>query len=113
PSVQIDRICAHVLATQHHRADGDRDRQFLLDIDLAILGSTDDDFLRFDANIRREYLWVPAEIYHQKRLAVLTTFFERPHIYHTPYFRDKYESQARQNLTQAIALHRRLAQQIN
>jgi predicted metal-dependent HD superfamily phosphohydrolase len=108
PPAQIERICGHVLATQNHCAGEDLDRQFLLDIDLAILGSATDAFFQFDAKIRREYLWVPAETYHQQRLAVLTTFLERPHIYQTPYFRDKYESQARQNLTQAIALHRQL-----
>lgn len=109
PLSQIERICGHVLATQNHCAGEDLDRQFLLDIDLAILGSATDAFFQFDAKIRREYLWVPAETYHQQRLAVLTTFLERPHIYHTAYFREKYESLAHKNLTQAIAKHRQLA----
>ena len=38
-----------------------------------------------------------------KRKAVLKSFLDREHIYHTPYFRERCEAQARSNLAAACA----------
>lgn len=108
---RIERISHHIMATQNHPITTDLDRQLMLDIDLVILGSSPKIFNQFETNIRKEYGWVPWDIYRQKRLEILETFlsYTRPEhptrktLYQTDYFRERYEAQAQQNLTQAIA----------
>ncbi|MGB2926301.1 MAG: hypothetical protein WBB82_13450 [Limnothrix sp.] len=110
PLIQINRVYSHILATQYHYKVTDSDRQFMLDIDLAILGSTAAEFRKFELNIRREYAWVSQETYCRKRVEVLQSFFGyaervnswRSPIYQTDYFREHYEAQAEQNVAQAI-----------
>lgn len=110
PLIQVNRVYSHILATRHHYKVVDLDRQFMLDIDLAILGSTAAEFREFELNIRREYAWIPQEAYCRKRVEVLQSFFGyaervnswRSPIYQTDYFREHYEAQAEQNVTQAI-----------
>jgi predicted metal-dependent HD superfamily phosphohydrolase len=116
---QLDRICQHVLATQHHQKTIDPDRQFLLDIDLAILGSPAAKFDQFEQDIRREYVWVPWQLYCQKRIQVLTALLGsaaksvdqssggKTFIYQTAYFREQYEALARHNLRRSIGLLQR------
>ena len=45
---------------------------------------------------------MPEAIYVMKRKAVLSSFLARTSIYSTAYFRERYETQARINLSAAI-----------
>jgi predicted metal-dependent HD superfamily phosphohydrolase len=116
PVVEIERMCQHVLATQHHQKTVDPDRQFLLDIDLAILGSPVAKFEQFEQDIRREYAWVPWQLYCQKRLQVLSALLglteksvdqlssSKNFIYQTAYFQEQYEALARHNLRRRMMI---------
>jgi predicted metal-dependent HD superfamily phosphohydrolase len=92
-----------ILATCHNAIAQDRDTQLLMDIDLSILGREPEIFWRYENNIRKEYAWVPEDIFKQKRIEVLHSFLERSHIYYLDIYRNRFEVQARQNLEQAIA----------
>lgn len=94
-----------ILATRHHVAVNDRDTQLLVDIDLSILGREPEIFWQYETNIRKEYAWVPEDLFRQKRISILHSFLERSHIYHLDFYREKFEAQARRNLEQAIAQH--------
>ena len=59
-------------------------------------------FARFEEEIRREYGWVEESAYVAGRAAVLRRFAERPFIYGTPLFRDRYEAQARVNIAASL-----------
>lgn len=74
------------------------DGALLCDIDLAILGAPPERFARYDAAIRREYEWVPEDVYRQERGRVLAGFLDRARIYTTPFFYQRLERQARDNL---------------
>mgnify|MGYP000970348859 FL=1 len=74
----------------------------IADIDLAILGKSPEIFFEYDANIRKEYSKYNDVYYKQSRIKVLQGFLDRQYIYHINYFREKYESQARKNLKDAI-----------
>lgn len=96
------RVADLIRLTAHTRDDLTGDAAVLCDIDLAILGAAPKRFVRYDAAIRREYEWVPEAIYRRERARVLAGFLERPRIYQTPFFVDRWEIQARTNITAAL-----------
>lgn len=91
-----------VLATRHAAPPGDPDAELVVDVDLAILGQPADRFDRYEAEIRKEFAWVPGFLFRRKRAAVLRSFLERPSIYRTAHFRNAYEARARANLERSL-----------
>ena len=96
------RVAGHIMATEHKAVPSDSDSALTVDIDLAILGSAPETYEVFEADIRREYAWVPGILYRRKRREVLESFLARPSIYATAHFRDRLEEPARRNLGAAI-----------
>ncbi len=74
-----------------------------MDVDLAILGSDAGRFHESDEQIRLEYAHVPEHEYRAGRRRVLGEFLARPRLYSTDYFYSRYERQARENLSRALA----------
>ncbi|ESA32653.1 n-methyl-d-aspartate receptor nmdar2c subunit [Leptolyngbya sp. Heron Island J] len=99
------QVKALIMATCH----GDRwDRQigladWMMDIDLAILGASPQRFWQYHHQIRQEYGWLPTRVYRTKREEVLTGFLARSSIYRTDLFRARFEAQARDNLLAVIS----------
>jgi predicted metal-dependent HD superfamily phosphohydrolase len=93
-----------VMLTKTHQAEPDTDGAVMVDVDLVILGQLWPRFEEYDRAIRREYDWVPAGLYAQKRSDVLRKFLQRNFIYRTRLFREKYEAQARSNLVRKLEL---------
>jgi predicted metal-dependent HD superfamily phosphohydrolase len=91
-----------IRVTRHDGVPADSDARYLVDIDLAVLGSPDEEFDRYQAAIRREYRWVPAPLYRRRRREILQRFLARPQIYSTSHFRTRFETKARAHLTRAI-----------
>jgi predicted metal-dependent HD superfamily phosphohydrolase len=96
------RVRDLILATRHLEASGPGDQALLVDIDLAILGADADRFEEYEAQIRREYAWVPETAYRAERARLLAGFLARPRIYTTSYFSERLEGRARANLRQSI-----------
>ncbi|RWX46181.1 putative metal-dependent phosphohydrolase, HD superfamily [Candidatus Electrothrix aarhusensis] len=96
-----DRIARLIMVTQTHDPY-DADTALMTGIDLSILGTQPHLFEQYDADIRREYSWVPAEQFRQGRVQALNNFLERAEIYKTSYFLANYEQQARLNLRHKI-----------
>jgi predicted metal-dependent HD superfamily phosphohydrolase len=103
PADLIRRVEHLILATRHTAEPTDTDAKVLVDIDLSILGRPIDDFDRYEAAIRGEYAHVPDEAFAQGRAAVLRRFLDRPTIYTTRRFRERYEAVARKNLIRSLA----------
>ncbi len=57
------RVHDLVLATRHAADPGTPDARLLVDIDLSILGQPPEVFDRYEAAVRREYAWVPDELF--------------------------------------------------
>jgi predicted metal-dependent HD superfamily phosphohydrolase len=72
------------------------DQKFLVDIDLAIFGQPDDVFDEYERNVRIEYAWVDDVTYAKTRTGILGKILARTYIF------EKYEVQARANLTRSI-----------
>ena len=82
--------------------DERRDCAAFLDLDLAILGADAATFDAYDANIRREYDFVPYELYQPARRAILEGFLGRSRLYFTEFASSRLELAARTNLQRAI-----------
>ena len=93
-----------VMATQHAAEPIGPDAQALVDVDLSILGARVERFAEYEHQIRQEYAWVPESMFKSKRAAVLKQFLEKPHIYCTPLFRQRYEARARTNLEYSLSM---------
>lgn len=90
-----------VMSTASHQATT-KDAAGLIDIDLSILGSSPERFSEFERQVREEYSIVPTIIYRIKRKAILQKFLQQNVLYKTDFFRDRYEVQARKNLSLLI-----------
>lgn len=99
---RASRVQRLVLATQHTAAPGSADERLLVDIDLSILGASEERFAQYQQQIRAEYAFVPDDVFARKRPAILRAFMDRPRIYSTEHFRSELEGRARSNLRRAL-----------
>jgi predicted metal-dependent HD superfamily phosphohydrolase len=76
--------------------------EVFLDLDLSILGASEDDYDDYTKLIREEYSCYSAEEYRNGRIKVLKGFLNRERLYFTDYFHKKYEVRARENIEREI-----------
>lgn len=98
-----ERIRELIMATCHAALPTTSDQRLLVDIDLSILGADPERFDEYEVQVRQEYAWVPRPLFLRKRREILTGFLERPSIYSTAWFRERFEASARDNLRRSIA----------
>jgi predicted metal-dependent HD superfamily phosphohydrolase len=96
------RIYELIMCTRHAAEPVDIDAQVLVDADLSILGAQPARFQEYEAQVRREYGWVPDEIFRPARAKILKEFLGRPRLYCTARFRERYEARARRNLQHSL-----------
>ena len=103
-AVPLDAVTRLIACTKHDRPPGeaDADARLIVDVDLSILGQPAEVFDAYDRAIRLEYAHVPDEPFASGRAEVLSLFLDRPAIYATQHFRDRYERAARENLRRAV-----------
>lgn len=102
PLATVQRVADLILLTRHIAAPVDDDGAFLLDIDLAILGADTTRFAEYEAQVRQEYNWVAWPAFCTGRSQILQTFLQRPTLYRTPFFQERFEAQARTNLAASL-----------
>lgn len=83
--------------TQH--ADG----PLLCDLDLVGFGSSYEDFMDDTTLIRKEFSFTTDEQFNQGRKNFFEEIYARGYIYHTSYFRELYEDQAKENIALYIS----------
>ncbi len=98
PSQKIEQCAEQILATKHHQPSSNSDTNYFNDADLSILGATDDIYLDYCKNIRKEYSLYPDFVYKSGRKKVIEHFLEMDKIFKTDEFSNRYENQARKNL---------------
>ena len=96
------RVGALIMATRFPRRSPDGIAMaVMLDLDIASLGCSPGEFdLNWDL-ISKEYP-IPYEEFSRGRKVFLKEFLESEHLYMTPYFRDKYEKPARDNIERRL-----------
>jgi predicted metal-dependent HD superfamily phosphohydrolase len=103
PAAVIARLRDLILATRHDGVPDTQDAALLVDVDLAILGASPERFDEYEAQVGREYAWVPDRIFRTRRREILEGFLARRSIYATEHFRRACEAAARSNLARSIA----------
>ena len=99
----IEISSTFIMLSKHRVPPIGLDARFSIDIDLAILGQTEERFDEYERQIRKEYEWVSDADFVRGRSAILDSFLKRPAIYSTPFFHQIYEEQARKNLSRSLA----------
>lgn len=98
----VNRVKILILATKHQLNSSINnvisiDEQFISDIDLSILGSTDDIYQAYINECRKEYP-VSDFIYKRGRRNFLQGMLERSQIFLSDYFKQRFESTAIANI---------------
>lgn len=105
PGGLVAKVERYILATRHDAGGwlpDDADLALLLDLDLAVLGSTRQIYSDYARAIRSEYSMYPDDAYRAGRKKVLTAFLALPRIYGTPGLQALWEAPARDNLAWEI-----------
>lgn len=91
-----------ILATKLHEISQDNDTNYFIDADLAILGRGQYEYQKYTEQIREEYSIYPDFMYNNGRKKALQHFLQMDAIYKTDYFFEKYEKQARLNISNEL-----------
>jgi predicted metal-dependent HD superfamily phosphohydrolase len=97
-----DEVARLVRITAHGQVPTDDAGRLIADIDLSILGRPQPAFDAYEAAIRAEYAWVPEAEYRARRAAVLDRLLQREPLYLTPWFHQRYDTTARENLRRSV-----------
>lgn len=94
----ISQVYHQILATKTHQISADKDLNYLLDVDLSVLGKDLETYIDYTKKIRKEYFIYPDFLYKPGRKKVLKHFLAIEKIFKTDYFREKYEELAKKNI---------------
>lgn len=97
----VDAVSSLILVTTHQRPPKDPDKQFICDIDLASFGLPWECFMRDSDAVKAEFPGTDSE-YFQAKARFLEAMLARPRIFLTDFFHDRYEQQARENITRLL-----------
>jgi len=98
----IEDCYSQIEATKEHLKSECSDTNFLLDIDLSILGKSEKEYNQYCQNIRKEYSIFPDFMYRKGRRIVLKKMLDIESIYKTEYFNHKYEQRAKENIDREL-----------
>jgi predicted metal-dependent HD superfamily phosphohydrolase len=96
------RVADLIRISTHAGLAPDPDAQLFADVDLSILGQPAGAFDEYERQVRVEYAWVPEAAFRAARSGILKSFLDRPVIYGSDFFRQKYEASARENLRRSV-----------
>jgi predicted metal-dependent HD superfamily phosphohydrolase len=102
PPDKIEKCFHQILATKGHLKNNDHDTNLFIDADLSILGQSWLVYTEYASQIRKEYAIYPDSVYKSGREKVLSHFLNMEQIFKTPYFYDKYERKAKENLREEL-----------
>ena len=105
-TIDVPRIAMMIRATKSHdqlaHAD-DHDLAHFIDADMAIIGTAPHVYDAYAKAVRREFSSIPTAMFEQGRHAFLSKQLARPSLFHTEWFRARYEHAARRNLAHELA----------
>lgn len=101
PREFIEKVKQLIMATKYNEDPQDEDAKYMVDIDRSILGKDPKTYTQYTKDIRREYYIHPENVFRKWRLEVLDFYYGKQ-IYQTPHFRERYEDQAKINISDEI-----------
>lgn len=101
PNDLIEQASRFVLVTKHGAIKAKTpDEKRMVDLDMSILGRPMDVYASYESAVRREYGWVPEGDWRKGRGDFLRNV--KAPFFHTRHFSDRYEDQARANISRAL-----------
>ena len=97
-----DTLRGLILATCHQQPADNIDAALVVDIDLAILAAPAEIYADYEQAVRKEYAWVPEQLFCAGRSKVLQHLLAMPALYQHRELAEQWESRARQNLQDAL-----------
>ncbi len=99
----VKKVNDLILLTIHPSRPSSNDEKILIDIDLGILGAEQALYQSYSEWIRLEYAHVPLFLYKRGRKKLLRAFLDLDYLYHSDYYREHFENQARSNIQNELA----------
>lgn len=100
----VREVAAYIRSTKKHQPDiavlNVDDLLLFLDIDLSVLGADWDTYRSYSQDILKEF--GNNAMVKWGRKAFMQAFLQQEHIFQTPYFRNKLETKARENIQREI-----------
>ncbi|MFM7023261.1 MAG: hypothetical protein ACKOXB_09800 [Flavobacteriales bacterium] len=92
-----------ILITQNHNSEkGDDLQKLFCDLDLQILGSTEEEYLQYTEKIRKEYAKYPDILYRPGRRKAMESLLSKEKIFQSNEFMERYEQRARTNISNEL-----------
>lgn len=99
----VDTVDRLILTTTYRQEPRDNDARYLSDIDLSSLGRPWERFLEDSAALRAEQPGATEADYRAAKRRFFKGVMVRPRIYYTPWFTQRYEESARDNIGRFLA----------
>lgn len=100
----VEEVVRLVMVTEAHRpGDDDANGCALSDADLAILAAPAERYAEYVASVRTEYAHVSDPDFAAGRAAILRDLLAKPHLFHTAYAQETWETAARSNVEHELA----------
>ncbi len=106
PPAFVGRVRELIAVTQHDEPPFDADSGIMADVDLSVLGGTEEAYERYRLSIRAEFGEVRDELFNEGRRAFLERMLDREYIYSTLFVREAIEDRARENLERELGRFR-------
>lgn len=104
PRDEMSEVNLFIISTREHNPIAIVPQMdIFLDADLAILGSSPEEYQKYCNGVKKEFEWMPQERYIKNRINVLSGFLKRENIYTTPEVSEQLEAQAILNLKKELS----------
>ncbi len=98
----VELVRGLILVTKHDSCPVDPDSALVSDIDLAVLGGSDEEYASYRRAIREEFSFAPERMFAKGRMAFLHRMLDRDQIFSTAWFRSTLEERARENMRREL-----------
>lgn len=98
----IEEVSKIILATRHASAPASFTEQFMVDVDLAGLGQSWEEFFRDTQDLKKESPSKNEAAFFASQGRFLQKLADRPFIFSTSFFRDAFERSARDNIARLV-----------
>ena len=102
PEEMVTRVYDLILATTHREPPRDQDTRLMVDIDLSGFALPWEEFARESEAVRAEFGHLSDEEFYASQMRFLRSLVERARFYSSDFFHQRYEDQARENVTRTL-----------
>ena len=99
----VATIADLITVTTHKDPPETEDQQYICDIDMSSFGAPWERFLQDSMNLKKEFLG-PVEDYYSRKRRFFESLLQRPRVFYTEHFYNRYGEKARRNIRRTLKL---------